>query len=81
MLNKHISSSSSSSDPVVLFECFTEYSDFFTKPLKSSDLGILEVGKLSGRIESVVVSQIACKYVMIPYKKTCVIVPLLHQFI
>ena len=65
----------------MFFECFIEHSDFFTKPLNSSDLGILKVAKLCGNIESVLVLQIACKFVKIPYKEDFVIMPLLHQFI
>ena len=67
--------------PVLMYECFSQHSNFFTEPLNSSDLGIVEVGKLSGKIESIELSEIVCKYVMIPHKKTFVIVPLLHQFV
>ena len=68
-------------NPLCFVESFTEHSDFFTEPLNSSDLGILKVAKLCGSIESVLVSQIACKFVKIPYKEDFVIIPLLHQFI
>ena len=58
-------SSDDESETVVLFERFTQHSDFFTDPLKSSDLGILKVSTLCGNIESVLVSEIVCKFVMI----------------
>jgi len=69
------------SEPVVFLERFVEHSDLFTQPLNSSDLGILKVPKLCGNIESVLLSQIECKFVKIPYKEYFVIIPLLHQFI
>ena len=71
---------SDQSEPAVIFEPFESFSDFFSDPLKSSDLGIVKVTRPSGHLKVVSMSQIACKYVRLPYKDKFVIVPLLHQF-
>ena len=66
---------------MILFESFTNISTFFTSPLSSSDLGVYKVSHLRGRLDIVPLSQIMCKYVMLPYKNDVfVVIPLIHQF-
>lgn len=66
---------------MVLFEPFNSISTFFTSPLYSSDLGIYKVAHLKGRFDIVPLSEIVCKYVMLPYENNFyVVIPVIHQF-
>lgn len=66
---------------MILFESFGNISPFFTSPLSSSDLGVYKVSHPRGRLDIVPLSEIMCKYVMLPYKNDFfVVIPLIHQF-
>ena len=64
---------------VIHFEPFSEVLPFFTTPPNSSDIAcILLVSGLNNRVQMANLSEITCKYVMLPYKGKFVLVPLLH---
>lgn len=66
---------------MVLFEPFNNISIFLMSPLSSSDLGIYKVSRLKGRFDIVPLSEIMCKYVILPYKNDFfVVIPVIHQF-
>jgi len=64
----------------VIVQRFTSLRAFFTKPLKSSDIGIYKVGKLNGHMEICRVSDIERKYVLLPYRddRKWIAIPLNH---
>ena len=64
---------------LLMFEPFMVVEDFFKRPLKSSDLGIVKVSRLSDTIRAEKVSDLVCKLYRIPYKESFVLVPLVHQ--
>lgn len=63
----------------VVYRIFCEVSDFFTYPLKSSSLKIYVVSKLSSTFESLPLSLITCKYVLMSHRNKLVAVPLRHS--
>lgn len=65
---------------LIVFEHFSSISAFFTSPLSSSDLGIYKVAHLAGKLDVVPISEISCKYVMLPYQNGYVVIPVIHQF-
>lgn len=62
----------------ILYEKFCHKENVFTYPLDSTKLGIFKIKLLSGKLEYAPISSILEKYVLIPRKKSFVVVPLLH---
>lgn len=70
------------SDILLIVERFTRISDFFIlahspgNVSRSSDLGIVKASGLSGTYECINICEIQKKYVLLPSKTKCVLVPL-----
>jgi len=65
----------------IIVQKFAITEAFFRKPLKSSDIGIYKVGKLSKHIEICMISDIQRKYALLPYhaSRKYVAVPINHS--
>lgn len=77
-LVRNIVSTADKCSVFIIYETFDNMHDFFTYPLKSSNLGIYKVSQLQGRLRVSPLSLIACKYFMLPFKQSFVCIPLLH---
>jgi len=60
---------------------FKRVQHFFSKPMRSTDIGIYLVSKLSNQFDLCPLSSIQCKYVLLPYRsdKKWVAIPLIHS--
>lgn len=65
-----------SDETMLVVERFLRTKDYFTYPLNSSDLGIVKASNLSRRLELKQLGSIQKKYVLFPYKRKFVLVPL-----
>jgi predicted XRE-type DNA-binding protein len=70
---------SGSSDTLLVYQKFTELTDFFTYPLPSSDIGIYKSSGLSHEVHCVNVTAVVKKNVMLPYMGDYVMFPLIHM--
>jgi len=61
---------------------FKRMKHLFSKPLRSTDIGIYVVSKLSSQFDLCPLSEIHCKYVLLPYHRDSkwVAIPLIHSF-
>lgn len=62
----------------VVYNDFTCVTDLFDNPVKSSQLGVFLLSDMSLNLKCVKVDEILLKYVLLPFKKTFVGIPLLH---
>jgi len=64
----------------IIVQKFASMKAFFRKPLKSSDIGIFKVSKLSKHMEICMISDIQRKYALFPYRASgkYVAVPINH---
>lgn len=70
---------STDSEKYIVYEEFGVVSKFFDVPLESSDLCIYVVSQLKGEMKVAKVSEIICKYVMLPFHgDKFVTIPLIH---
>ena len=63
----------------IVFERFSRITDFFTYPLKFSDLEIYEVQGLSGYLKVARLDDLKSKFVRMPFQDKYGLIPLLHQ--
>jgi len=65
----------------IIVQKFASMKAFFSKPLKSSDIGIYKVSKLSKHMEICMISDIQRKYALLPYRasRKYVAVPINHS--
>ena len=66
-------------DKHLLVEWFRDNEDFFTRPIKSSDLRIFKVRNLAESFSLVKVNESISKCVLMPHKHKLVAVPLIHD--
>ena len=65
--------------PVSIVPAFSNHNDdFFSHPLESSNLGIYIVSDLSNEISARRLSDFGTKNVLLPYKDTFVVIPMLN---
>ena len=68
--------------PVSIVPAFSnhndDFDDFFSHPLESSNLGIYIVSDLSNEISARRLSDFGTKNVLLPYKDTFVVIPMLN---
>jgi len=65
----------------IIVQKFASMKAFFSKPLKSSDIGIYKVSKLSKHMEICMIADIQRKYALLPYRasRKYVAVPINHS--
>lgn len=65
-------------DPCLVYNEFTQSSDFFDYPIKSSQIGVFLLDDLSQDLKCVKVDDSVSKYVLLPFKNKYVGMPLHH---
>lgn len=65
-------------DVCIVYNKFTKVENFFTYPSDSASIGIYSVSELSASMEFCLISSIDKKYVLFPFKKVYIALPLLH---
>lgn len=81
LIRNILSPGENSPDRVLLVEHFKDAKHFYSEPLNSSDLCVFQVNRLSGEIKPVLINEITCKCILLPYKNMFVAMPLVHSFI
>lgn len=77
-----VNTSYNAKNDIVIHGCATTNKvDFFTLPIRSSNLHIYKVNiSLLKKPKQYLLNGIVCKYVVVAYKESFVFVPLLHTF-
>ena len=68
-----------SSEVILAVERFSKLSDYFSYPLQSSYIGVYLARKLTGRLETLLLSQVNKKVVALPYQEKFVLIPFCHE--
>lgn len=82
LIRNILSPSDNSTERILVIEWFRgNIGNFFTVPLHSSDLRIFTIAQLCEDINTIKISDITCKCVLLPYKDYYVVIPLSHTLV